>query len=119
MPSEVAAAARSLPAPRLTTLACAGWGVGSLGSSLMFSATGVLLLRYLVDYVGIAAAVAGLLISLAKIYDAIADPFIGVVSDRTCSGAACCRPSASSRSSSSARSPAAPGRCRWHSPYCC
>jgi GPH family glycoside/pentoside/hexuronide:cation symporter len=83
MPSEASAAARSLPAPRLTTLACAGWGVGSLGSSLMFSATGVLLLRFLVDYVGIAAAVAGLLISLAKIYDAIADPFIGVVSDRT------------------------------------
>ena len=62
---------------------CLGWGIGSLGMSLMFAATGVLLLRYLVDYAGVAAALAGLLISAAKIYDALVDPLFGVASDRT------------------------------------
>jgi glycoside/pentoside/hexuronide:cation symporter, GPH family len=83
MSAEVLAIPGGGLAPRLSTAACAGWGVGSLGMSLMFSATGVLMLRFLVDYVGIAAAVAGLLISLAKIYDAVTDPLIGVLSDRT------------------------------------
>ncbi len=81
--ADAPAAPSALAAPRLSTAACAGWGVGSLGMSLMFSATGVLMLRFLVDYVGIAAAVAGLLISLSKIYDAVTDPLIGVLSDRT------------------------------------
>jgi len=71
------------PPRQLPLSLCVGWGIGSLGMSLMFSATGVLLLRYLVDYVGIAAALAGLLISAAKIYDAIVDPLFGVASDRT------------------------------------
>ncbi len=43
----------------------------------------MLLMRYLTDYVGIAAALAGLLISASKIYDAVTDPFMGWVSDRT------------------------------------
>ncbi|MCC6172197.1 MAG: MFS transporter [Gammaproteobacteria bacterium] len=68
---------------RLDTSLCLGWGIGALGMSLMFAATSVLLLRYLVDYVGIAAAVAGLLISLARMYDALIDPLVGVASDRT------------------------------------
>ena len=69
-----------------------GWGVGSLGMSLLFNATGLLLLRYLVDYVGIAAGVAGLLIGGAKIYDAITDPIMGTISDRTRSAAGRRRP---------------------------
>lgn len=43
----------------------------------------MLLMRYLTDYVGLAAALAGLLISLSKIYDALTDPLMGWVSDRT------------------------------------
>ena len=62
-----------------------GWGIGSLGMSLLFNATGLLLLRYLVDHVGIAAALAGFLIGGAKLYDAITDPLMGVISDRTSS----------------------------------
>ncbi len=83
MSADASATPAGIATPRLGTAACAGWGVGSLGMSLMFSATGVLMLRFLIDYVGIAAAVAGLLISLAKIYDAVTDPLIGVLSDRT------------------------------------
>jgi GPH family glycoside/pentoside/hexuronide:cation symporter len=60
--------------------------------SLLFNATGLLLLRYLVDHVGIAAGIAGLLIGGAKIYDAITDPLMGSISDRTKSSAGRRRP---------------------------
>jgi GPH family glycoside/pentoside/hexuronide:cation symporter len=60
-----------------------GWGMGTLAMSLMFQSTSVFILKYLVDFVGIAAATAGMIISLAKIYDAIVDPLIGTISDRT------------------------------------
>ena len=60
-----------------------GWGIGTLTVSLMFQATGLLLLFYLTDVVKIPAATAGLLIGLAKIYDAFTDPIMGRISDRT------------------------------------
>jgi GPH family glycoside/pentoside/hexuronide:cation symporter len=60
-----------------------GWGIGSLSISLMFNATSLLILRYLVDFVGLGAALAGLLIGIAKIYDAVTDPLMGTISDRT------------------------------------
>ena len=60
-----------------------GWGLGTLCMSLMFQAVSLLILRYLVDYVGLAAGVAGLLIGLGKVYDAVTDPLMGAISDRT------------------------------------
>ncbi len=60
-----------------------GWGLGTLGMSLMFQGVSLLVLRYLVDYVGIAAGVAGTLIGIAKIYDTLTDPLMGTISDRT------------------------------------
>ena len=77
---------------QLSTTTRLGWGIGSLGMSLLFNATSLLLLRYLVDHVGIAAALAGLLIGGAKIYDAITDPLMGTISDRTKSAAGRRRP---------------------------
>src|SRR5437763_465162 len=60
-----------------------GWAVGSFAMSAMFQATTVLLLSYLVNFVGIAAVTAGLLMGLSKVYDATVDPMIGIVSDKT------------------------------------
>lgn len=60
-----------------------GWGLGTLCMSLMFQAVSLLILRYLVDYVGLAAGLAGLLIGLGKVYDAVTDPLMGAISDRT------------------------------------
>lgn len=60
-----------------------GWGIGSLAMTLMVSANNVLLLRFLTDYVGIAAATAGGMIAISKLFDAVVDPMIGVASDRT------------------------------------
>ena len=59
-----------------------GWGAG--GSVLGAAAfVRVLVLGFLVDYIGIAPSIAAFLIAGANIYDAVLDPGIGVVSDRT------------------------------------
>lgn len=68
---------------RLTLMLCIGWGLGTLALGALFNTTAVLLMRYLTDYVGLAAALAGLLISASKIYDALTDPWMGAISDRT------------------------------------
>ncbi len=66
--------------PFSTTL---GWGIGTMAVAAMFNTVNVLLLRYLVDIVGIGAALAGTLIAGSKVYDAIIDPLVGTASDRT------------------------------------
>lgn len=60
-----------------------GWGIGTLGPVTVLTATNVVLLRYMTDFVGISAGVAASLIAFSKIFDAFADPTMGVVSDRT------------------------------------
>lgn len=71
---------RSGPLPFRTMF---GWGLGSFASATMYQATSVLLLHYLINDVAIAAATAGAMIGLTKIFDAIIDPLIGAWSDRT------------------------------------
>ncbi len=60
-----------------------GWGMGTLPMSAMFNAVSLLLLTFLIEHVGIAAGLAGALILLSKIYDAVTDPLMGVITDRT------------------------------------
>lgn len=60
-----------------------GFGVGDLGGNLFFTAMGFWSLNYLTDTVGIAAATAGLAIMIGKIWDAVTDPMMGFISDRT------------------------------------
>ncbi|MEQ9112256.1 MAG: MFS transporter [Rhodospirillaceae bacterium] len=60
-----------------------GWGLGSLSMSAMFNAISLLLLTFLIEFVGIPAVTAGALILVSKIYDAVTDPLMGVLSDRT------------------------------------
>lgn len=70
-------------APPLPLLTCIGWGMGTLGPVTVLTATNVVLLRYLTDYVGIAAGVGASLIAFSKIFDAFIDPGLGALSDRT------------------------------------
>lgn len=62
---------------------CIGWGLGTLGPVTVLTATNVVLLRYLTDYVGIAAGIGASLIAFSKIFDAFIDPGLGALSDRT------------------------------------
>ena len=60
---------------------CIGWGAGTLVSSTLLFTTNTLLLRFMTDYLGVAAATAGLLFALSKVYDAASDPVVGIFSD--------------------------------------
>jgi glycoside/pentoside/hexuronide:cation symporter, GPH family len=57
--------------------------MGTVGIATMFNATNILILRFMTDYLGIAAALAGAMVALSKLYDACFDPLIGGMSDRT------------------------------------
>ncbi|MBN1532551.1 MAG: MFS transporter [Spirochaetes bacterium] len=60
-----------------------GYGVCDLGGNLFFTAIGLWLLNFLTDTVGIAAGLAGIIIAIGKIWDAVTDPMTGYLSDRT------------------------------------
>lgn len=62
---------------------CLGWGIGTLGISLIFNTVGVVLARFATDWLGIAAATFASLFSASKLFDAAIDPVIGMLSDRT------------------------------------
>ncbi|MBN1778011.1 MAG: MFS transporter [Clostridiales bacterium] len=60
-----------------------GFGIGDLGGNLFFTAMGFYTLFYLTDVVGISSALAGTAILLGKFWDAVTDPMVGFLSDRT------------------------------------
>ncbi len=59
-----------------------GWGLGSLPGSALSVTANVLLLRFMTDTLGIGAALAGSLFAVAKLWDAVIDPFVGRLTDR-------------------------------------
>ena len=60
-----------------------GYGVGDLASGLILNFFGVFLLYYFVDLGGLAPAAIGLMLLLTKLVDAITDPMMGAIADRT------------------------------------
>ena len=68
---------------RLPLRLCIGWGVGTLGISVMFNTLNVLMQRFVTDYLGVLAVTWGAIYLGAKIYDAVTDPVMGIISDRT------------------------------------
>ncbi|MCP5144922.1 MAG: MFS transporter [Gammaproteobacteria bacterium] len=61
---------------------CMGWGLGSAGMATM-NLSRALMLRYMTDFLEVAAVTAGLLFAMSKIFDAATDPLMGAVLDRT------------------------------------
>lgn len=61
----------------------AGYGIGDLGGNLFFTMAGFYFLFYLTDTIGLAAGLAGTALMIGKIWDAITDPLVGYLSDRT------------------------------------
>lgn len=59
------------------------WGAGALGMALLMNSVGGLILFYLTTIVGMSGWIAGLLLSGARIFDALNDPVMGYISDRT------------------------------------
>ena len=60
-----------------------GYGICDLGGNLFFTMMGFYLLYFMTDVVGLAAGLAGTALMVGKIWDAITDPAVGYLSDRT------------------------------------
>jgi glycoside/pentoside/hexuronide:cation symporter, GPH family len=60
-----------------------GYGLGDIGSNLFIVTTGMLLLYFMVEVVGINPALAGVALFFPKLWDVISDPIMGTISDAT------------------------------------
>jgi len=70
---------------RLTVKQKLGFGIFDLGGNMLFTLMSFWALKYLTDTVGIAAAWAGIAVMISKIWDAVTDPVMGYLTDRTLS----------------------------------
>jgi glycoside/pentoside/hexuronide:cation symporter, GPH family len=68
---------------KLPVLEKIGYSLGDAGANFVFQTMILFQLNFYTDTVGIAAAVAGSLLLVARLWDAFFDPLMGVVSDRT------------------------------------
>ncbi|MEP9415507.1 MFS transporter [Gordonia sp. VNQ95] len=66
---------------RLSRATVARYGVGSLGTGGFATLPGLVLIYYLTDTLGVGAAVAGIIVAVAKIWDVAIDPGIGAFAD--------------------------------------
>lgn len=60
-----------------------GWAAGAVGIYVMSSVVSALVLKFSVDNLGLTAAIAGIIITVTRLFDAGIDPFMGTLSDRT------------------------------------
>ena len=70
---------------RLTVKQKLGFGIFDLGGNMLFTLMSFWALKYLTDTVGIAAVWAGAAVMIGKAWDAVTDPVMGFISDRTLS----------------------------------
>jgi GPH family glycoside/pentoside/hexuronide:cation symporter len=73
----------SSPGARLSLKTKLGYGVCDLGGNLFFTVTAFLLMNFLTEQVGLAPGLAGLALMIGRVWDAFADPTVGMLSDRT------------------------------------
>lgn len=62
-----------------------GYGVGDVGGNLFFTIMGFWLLNFVTDTLGLAASLAGAALLIGRAWDAVTDPLMGTLSDRTVS----------------------------------
>lgn len=60
-----------------------GYGAGDLGGNLFFTVVSFHLLIFFTDTVGLSPALTGLAFTVARLWDAVTDPLMGALSDRT------------------------------------
>ncbi|WP_144794609.1 MFS transporter [Microbacterium paludicola] len=67
---------------RLSARTIVLYAIGSLGTGGYATLPGLVLTYFLTDNLGVAALVAGLIVTAAKVWDVVIDPLIGAASDR-------------------------------------
>src|SRR4030042_4638414 len=75
--------ARSRPHGRLSFVENCGFGLGDTASNFFFQTFNIFLLYYYTDVFGIDAAIAGTMFFLTRLWDAVNDPIMGIIADRT------------------------------------
>ena len=68
---------------RLTVKEKVGYGLGDTASHFVWDMVGFWILIFYTDTFGISAAAAGTIMLIARIWDMVSDPLMGVISDRT------------------------------------
>lgn len=68
---------------RLPLLAKFGFGAGDFAFNLVWSGTGLFLMYVYTDVFGVSPTIAGLVYAIALAWDAVTDPVMGVIADRT------------------------------------
>jgi GPH family glycoside/pentoside/hexuronide:cation symporter len=74
---------RSEPQNSLSNMLKFSWGIGGLGTTSMLYLINMFVVFFLVRHIGISAAIAGSLFAVTRVYDAVIDPLIGSLSDRS------------------------------------
>jgi len=83
-PVDAASLRETEAAPSLLRLSL-GWGVGTLGASLLLNGFAIIAPFFLTTVLGASAATAGIVLMLAKIWDIFSNPLMGALSDATTS----------------------------------
>jgi len=60
-----------------------GYGLGDTASNFFFQTFNIFLLYYYTDVFGISAAAVGTMFFVTKLWDAVNDPLMGIIADRT------------------------------------
>ena len=69
--------------PRLPLREKVGYGLGDFGFNLYWANISAFLLIFYTDVMGLAAAAVGTMLLVTKISDAVTDPLMGALADRT------------------------------------
>ncbi|MEE4453084.1 MFS transporter [Novosphingobium resinovorum] len=80
--ADTASEAQGAPAAYPPLRLCLGFGVGTSGISILLNTVSVYFPALMATVLGVNPAVAGTLVMLSKIYDAVADVVIGQLSDK-------------------------------------
>ena len=68
---------------KLTIKEKVGYGLGDFAANIVFQTVMIFLMYYYTDIFGIPAAAVGTLFLLSRIWDAVNDPLMGAIADRT------------------------------------
>ena len=68
---------------KLPVMEKVGYSLGDAGANFVFQTMILFQLNFYTDTMGIAAAIAGSLLLVGRLWDAFFDPLMGVIADRT------------------------------------